>query len=220
MDYNPLREEVCHYARKIAESGLVVGSSGNISVRGPGDNCYIITPTSLTYGEMTPANIVVCDQEGDQLVEVENAPSIELPLHVAVYKARPDVNAIFHTHAIFSTVLAVNRLCLPPITEEMVPYLGGEVQVSQYAQAGSEELAANVAAALGPRAAALIANHGNLAVGKNLAKAWAALELVERTARIYVESLRLEAGGHGKVHSLPAEVLELETEMYEVMKDL
>lgn len=220
MDYDQLRKEVWHYARKMAESGMVIGTSGNVSVRGPGDNCFIITPTSVPYPELNLENIVVCDHEGDQIVEVENAPSFELPLHVAVYKARPDVNAIFHTHAVYCTILAVNRIPLPPIIEEMLPYLGGEVQVSEYAQSGTTELAANAVAALGPRAAALIANHGNLAVGKNLAKAWAALELLERTAKIYVEALKLSAGGHGPVRQLPDEVLALEAEMYEVMKDL
>jgi len=218
MNYDALRQEVCRYAGKMAEAGMVIGSAGNISARGPGEDCYIITPTSLPYSEMTPENIVVCDGEGDQIVEVENAPSFELPIHVAVYKARPDVHAVIHTHAIFSAILSVVRRPLPPIVEEMVPYLGGEVQVAEYGQAGSDDLAANVVAALGPRAAALIANHGNLTVGKSLAKAWAAAELLERAARIYVESLRL-AGPGGQVFTLPADVVALETEMYEVLKD-
>lgn len=218
MDYDALREEVCRYARKMAESGMVIGSAGNVSVRGPGENCYIITPTSLPYSEMQPENIVVCDEEGDQIVEVDNAPSFELPLHVAVYKARPDVQAVIHTHAAFSTMLAVLRKPLPPIVEEMVPYLGGEVLVSEYGPSGSDELAANAVAALGPRAAALIANHGNLTVGKSLAKAWAAAELLERTCRVYLTALSLAAVGSGTVHTLPAEVVAMEAEMYEVLQ--
>lgn len=219
MDYDQLRHAVCRYARMMAEAGMVIGSSGNVSVRGPGDNCYIITPTSLPYAELTPENIVVCDEEGDQLVEIENAPSFELPTHVAVYKARPDVHAVIHTHALFSTILSVLRRPLPPIVEEMVPYLGGEALVAEYGQSGSEELAANVVAALGPRAAVLIANHGNLTVGKSLAKAWAAAQLLERISRIYVESLHLADNGHGAIQSLPAEVVQMETEMYEVLKE-
>ena len=198
---------------------MVIGSSGNVSVRGPGDNCYIITPTSLPYAEMQPENIVVCDREGDELVEVNNAPSFELPLHLAVYKARRDVHAIIHTHAVFSTILSVLHQSLPPIVEEMVPYLGGEVLISDYGLSGSEELAANVAAALGTRAAVLIANHGNLVVGKTLAKAWAAAELLERAARIYIAACNLAGNGRHTVHTLPGEVVDMELEMYEVLKD-
>jgi L-fuculose-phosphate aldolase len=188
-------------------------------MRGPGENCFVITPTSLPYAEMTPANIVVCDREGEQLIEVENAPSFELPLHVAVYEARPDVHAVIHTHSLYSTILSVLRLPLPPIVEEMAPYLGGEVRVAEYGQSGSDELARNAVAALGPRAAVLIANHGNLCVGKTLAKAFAAAELLERTALIYVEALKLQGLKFGTVHSLPAEVVALEQEMYEVLKE-
>jgi len=219
MDYRELREEVCRYAKRMAETGMAIGSAGNASMRGPGENCFVITPTSLPYAEMTPANIVVCDREGEQLIEVENAPSFELPLHVAVYEARPDVHAVIHTHSLYSTILSVLRLPLPPIVEEMAPYLGGEVRVAEYGQSGSDELARNAVAALGPRAAVLIANHGNLCVGKTLAKAFAAAELLERTALIYVEALKLQGLKCGTVHSLPAEVVALELEMYEVLKE-
>lgn len=219
MDYSEIRKEVCACARRMAETGMVIGSAGNVSVRGPGDDCYVITPTSLAYAEMTPDNIVVCDAEGDPLVEVENAPSFELPLHLAVYRARPDVKAVIHTHAMFSTILSVLGLALPPIIEEMVPYLGGAVECAAYGQSGSEELAEAAVAALGPRAAVLLANHGNLVAARNLAKAFAAAELLERAARIYYQSLLLQGAGAGKVRTLPAEVLELEAGMYEVLKE-
>jgi L-fuculose-phosphate aldolase len=220
-DYSQLRREVCEFAKKMARMGWVFGSSGNVSARVPDqDGIYVITPTSVPYDELTPENIVVCDGEGEQVIEVDNAPSFELPLHAAVYRARPEINGIFHTHAIYSTVLSILGLPLPALIEEMVPYLGGEVTVAAYGQSGSQELATNAVKALSDRAAVLIANHGNLCVGKTLAKAFGVCGLVERAAQIYVESLKVAAAGHGKVQGLPAEVLTHEREMYEVLMSM
>lgn len=219
-DYKDLREQVCLYARKMADKGWVTGSAGNVSLRVPDeDDHYAITPTSIKYDELTWENIVVCDGEGEEVIELENAPSFELPMHVAVYRARPDVNAIFHTHAIYSTVMSINRISLPPIAEELVPYLGGEIVVAEYGQSGTDELAENVVKALAGKAAVFVANHGNVCVGKDLRKAFAACELVERSANIYVEALKLQALKHGKVTILPDEVVEAELDMYEVVKD-
>ncbi len=213
-----IRKQVCEYAKKMAAAGWATGSSGNVSARVVGeDDVYAITPTSVPYDVLEPHNIVVCDEEGDEVIDLENAPSFELPMHVAVYKARPEINAVFHTHASFSTVLSVVRLPLPPFVEEMMPYLGGEIVVADYGQSGSDELAEAAVKGLGKKAATLIANHGNLCVGKNLQKAYAACALVERAAMIYVEALKLSSAGHGKFHYLPEDVLELEQQMYEVL---
>jgi len=220
-DYSELRREVCGYARKMAAAGFVTGSAGNVSARVVGEeDRYVITPTSIDYEVLMPENIVVCDGEGEAVIEVENAPSFELPLHVAIYQARPDVKAVFHTHSIYSTILSILRLPLPPLIEEMVPYLGGEIAVADYGQSGSDELAANTVKALGPKAAVFIANHGNVCAAKSLKKAFAACHLVERAAMIYVESLKLEKLGLGQVKLLPAEVVESERDMYDVLRQM
>lgn len=213
-----LRSEVCRYAKKMAEAGWVSGSSGNLSRRVPDEaDRYVITPTSVEYGIMAPEQVVVVNGEGDAVIEVDNAPSWELPAHVAVYQARPEVMVVMHTHAVYSSILSVLRLPLPPIMEEMVPYLGGEVQVCEYGASGSEELAANIVKALGDRAAVLVANHGNLIAAKNMAKAFVAGALVERAAQVYIASLKLSALNFGKVHAIPADVLEMERGMYEAL---
>jgi L-fuculose-phosphate aldolase len=139
---------------------------------------------------------------------------------VAVYNARPDVKAVFHTHAVYSTILSILRLPLPPLVEEMVPYLGGEITVADYGQSGSDDLAQNAVKALGLKAAVFIANHGNVCAAKSLKKAFAACHLVERAAMIYVESLKLEKLGLGQVKLLPAEVVESEKDMYEVLRGM
>lgn len=218
-EYDELREAVCAFAGKAAEAGLVSGSSGNVSVRAPGkEGLCVITPSGIGYDALCPEQVVVCDEKGNKAVDAETRPSMELPLHSAIYQARDDVNAIVHTHAVYSTVVSVLRIGIPPIIEEMVPFLGGEMEVAEYAPAGSRQLAENVTAALCDKAAVLLANHGNLGVGKDLDKAFYAALLCERAARIYVESLKIAGAPAEKIHTIPEDVVEKEKEMYEKMK--
>ena len=214
-DYMEYREEVCKFAKKMLESGFVTGSAGNISMRVPDeDNRYVITPTSVGYEEMDPSMVVVVDGEGDLMVDVDYGPSVETAMHTAIFKARPDIGAIIHSHAVYSTIMAVIRKPIPAVIEELVVYVGDEVVVAEYASAGSDDLAKFAVKALGQNAAILLANHGNLCAGKNLKKAFNLCALVEKSAKIYVEAMKL-----GGIHKLPDEVVDAEKEMYKAMKD-
>jgi L-fuculose-phosphate aldolase len=215
-DYIDLRTEVCKYAKKMYERGWVTGSAGNISARVEDEeDRYVITPTSVPYEEITPEQVVVIDGEGDLVLDLDYGPSIEWPMHTEVYKARPDVKAVFHTHATYCSILAVIRKPIPPLIEELVPYVGGEIAVAEYASTGSDDLAANAVKALENKAAVLVANHGNLCVGKTLLKAFNVCALVEKAAHVYVEALKL-----GGLHLLPEEVVEMEKGMYEITKEM
>lgn len=214
-DYLELRNAVHEFAVKMHRAGLVTGSSGNVSVRVPDEaDRYVITPTAISYEELQPEQIVVVDGEED-LVLGEHAPSFECPIHLAIYRARPDAMAIIHTHSVYASVLSVLRKPIPPLIEELVPYAGGEVRVADYAQSGSDALAQNLVRALEGRSAALLANHGCLALGKSLRKAYNLCALVERAAQIYLEALKL-----GHFHLLPDDVIEAEREMYEIVKEM
>ena len=215
-DYREYRAEVCRYAKKMYEAGFVTGSAGNISLRVPDeDDRYVITPTSIPYEEMEPGQVVVVNGEGDLVLDVDYGPSVETPMHMAIFKARADVHGIIHSHAIYSTILAVLRKPIPAIIEELLVYVGDEVKVAEYASAGSDDLARNAVKALAGNSAILLANHGNLCVGKSLLKAFNLCALVEKAAKIYVEALKL-----GGLTFLPDEVVEAEKEMYKVMKDM
>ena len=134
----------------MAALGLVTGTSGNVSMRlGSGDELLAATPSSVPYGDLTEDSIVVTDFDVEP-VEGELPPSSETLLHVAVYRARPDVGAVIHTHSVYTSVAAVAGLEIPPIIDEMVIAVGGPVKVSAYAFPGSEELADSVCEALGP----------------------------------------------------------------------
>jgi L-fuculose-phosphate aldolase len=205
--------EVCRYAKRMFDEGMVVGTAGNVSARVPAEELVALTPSSLPYEEMTPADIVLIDFQGNPVGD-GRPPSFEKLLHLAVYKARPDVGAVMHTHARYSSVLAVLRRPLPPVVEELVPYVGGQVDVATFAMSGSDELAANVVSALGDKAAAFLANHGNLCCGKTLAKTLKVAQLVERCAEIYVTALTV-----GDPKPLAPEALEREQMMYDALRN-
>lgn len=201
------KKTVLEAAQEMAQKGLVVGTSGNVSMRlkePSGRDLLAITPNARYYDTLDVNDIVVVDFEGER-VEGELAISIEKMLHIGVYKARKKVNAIIHSHPVFSSVISVAGLEIPAILDDQATYIGGEIKVAEYALPGSPELVKNALSALGPRNAVLLANHGALSVGRDMREAFTVCELVEKTARIYMYALSL-----GKVNPLPAEAAEVE----------
>ena len=195
------------------EAGLVVASAGNVSARVSGLDAIAITPTCITYDVMTADQIVVVSLDSGLPIESNFRPSGELPTHLAVYRHRPDVGAVVHTHAPYVSTLSVLRKALPPIIDEMIVYFGGTIEVADYAFTGTDDLGANVVDALGDRAGVLLSNHGNLCVGSDLAEALHVALTMESTARVYVESLRT-----GDPVVLPEEALKAGRSIYEKLR--
>jgi L-fuculose-phosphate aldolase len=205
------KKQVIEAAQEMERKGLVVGTAGNISLRikDPGGRELLaITPTGRYYSSLKVDDIVVVDFAG-QKVEGELKPTIETVMHIEVQKARKKVNAVVHTHPPFCSAVAVARMDIPPLIDEQVIYIGGEIKVAEYALPGTPELAKNVVAALGPRNAVILANHGLLAVGRDMREALTFCELAEELARIYISALSI-----GKVNQLPADVVELEKSLF------
>lgn len=170
--------------------GLVAASAGNISQRA-GDAHIAITPTRVPYETMTEEEIVIVDVASGEAVESIRAPSYELPMHLAVYRQRPDVAAIVHTHAPFITTLSVLHRPLPPVIDEMMVDFGGTIEVADYAFTGTEDVGRNLLRALGDRSGAMLANHGNVCIAKTLARAMHIAVMMEAAARVYVQALAL-----------------------------
>jgi len=190
----------------MSERGFVVGTAGNISMRlrdSDGREVMAITPTSRYYDTIGVDDIAVVDFDG-QRVEGEFSPSVETMLHIGVYKARKKVNAVIHSHPVLSSAFAVAGMEIPPIIDDQVTYLGGAIKVAEYALSGSEDLVKHALAALGPRNAVILANHGAVCVGKDLREAFTNLEMLEKTAKIYICVLSIRK----KVTPIPAEFLE------------
>ena len=211
MSLQVAKQQVAEVARRMAELDLVSGTSGNVSAR-LSDGLMAITPMGKSYEGMTADDIVVVDGDLNP-VEGDLMPSSESLLHVAIYAARPDVGGIVHTHAVYSSAVAAAGLAIPPIVDEMVVNLGGAVRVSEYAPPASETVAERVCDALGNRDAALIRNHGAVAVGADPEAALKASILTERVAQIFVLSSIL-----GHPTTLPDEVVASEAAIFEMRR--
>jgi L-fuculose-phosphate aldolase len=175
-------EQVLAAAQDLLAKDLTEGTAGNLSARLP-DGDVVITPSSVDYRTMTIDDLCVIDLDGNQ-VSGERGPSSEKLLHLACYRAYADVHAVIHAHPVYASMFAVARLDLPAAIDEFTIYCGGQVQCSEYAMTGTVELAEAAVKALDGRGAALLANHGTIAVGPSPAKALHITALVERSAQI------------------------------------
>ncbi len=190
MQYEALRNEVVETARSMLEKGLTVGTGGNVSVRCPDSDRFLITPSSLPYETLVPEDVVVVNLE-DASYEGRNVPSIEYHLHRKVYLARPDVSAIVHAHPPVASVLAALRKPLPLIIDACTYAFKDEVKVAEYGKPGTIELAENTVRALGDNTGVIMANHGILCVGENLEEALGRCEVLDKAALTYILSLSI-----------------------------
>ena len=208
------KRQVLEASQKIAEKGFVVGTGGNMSMRLPsegGRELLAITPRGIYYDLLTVDDIQVIDFDVEP-VEGDLVPSVETMLHIGVYQARKNVNAVIHNHSTYACAISVARLEIPTILDEQVTFLGGEIKLAEYAIPGSEELVENAISALGERNAVLLPNHGVVGIGKTMREAFTACELVEEAAKVYYLALTI-----GKVNPLPAKAVEIEMAFFNML---
>ncbi|MFQ9599050.1 MAG: class II aldolase/adducin family protein [Flavonifractor plautii] len=181
MKYEDIRRQVLTAIRQASAQGLIHGTSGNISVRDREAGVAAITPSGRPYDTMEPGDIAIVTLDGEW-VDGPYAPSSETPMHTAVYRARPDVGAVVHNHALFCTVMAmaVDELPPPRRPRRSSPHPGGALRGARL-----PALAASVAAALGTDGlAVLLRNHGSLCCGRDLPAAMTAAAYVEEAAQV------------------------------------
>jgi L-fuculose-phosphate aldolase len=178
-----IRRKVVETGIEILSTKLTVGTWGNISCRVPREDLIAITPTGMSYDSLVPEDIVVLDLSGKPISGARK-PSIEVPLHLAIYKAREDIQAIVHTHSVYATAMAVARRDIPGAIEDLVQIVGGNVRVNEYALPGTEQLGINTVKAMEGRNAVLLANHGMLGAGRDLQEALKVCRIVEKSAQI------------------------------------
>lgn len=170
---------------KMLNSGMTVETWGNISARDPRNDRVYLTPSGMDYSKINEADVVVCDLGGNFL-EGHRKPTIEKDLHIEIYKKRKDVNAIVHTHPIYSTVFSCMGEDIPPIIDEAAQVLMGTCRRADYALPGTMELAENCVKALGDTAmSCLLQSHGAVCVGKDMDTAFKVARVLEMTAEIY-----------------------------------
>ncbi|MGV9250180.1 class II aldolase/adducin family protein [Streptomyces sp. NPDC003697] len=168
-------------ARRTVAEGLVVGTSGNVSVR-VGDT-VLVTPSGVPYDRLTPEDVTGVDLDGRRVLGTL-VPTSELPLHLALYRGT-DASAVVHTHAVHATAVSTLLAELPAI-HYMTAALGGPVRVAPYATYGTEELAANMLRALDGRSGCLLQNHGTVTYGASLDQAWDRTAQLEWMCRVWL----------------------------------
>jgi L-fuculose-phosphate aldolase len=171
-------------AKEMLRRGLVEGTAGNISAR-RADGSIVITPSSVDYADMELDDLVLVDPEGAVLQAKDGRhPSSEMQLHLACFSAFDDVGSVIHSHPVWATMFAIAHESIPACVDEFAVYCGGDVRCTDYAASGTPDVGANAVKALEGRGAALIANHGLVAVGPRPDKVLHITALVERTAQI------------------------------------
>ncbi|MGH3647071.1 MAG: class II aldolase/adducin family protein [Micromonosporaceae bacterium] len=194
------RAEVVRYSQRLVPDGLVVSTSGNLSVRA-GD-LVAVTPSGLEYDQLTPDLVCVCDLDGNQ-IEGPLKPTSEMPMHLAVYANTP-YTAVVHTHSTAATAVSTLTDELPSI-HYLMGLFGGAVRVTEYARFGTRQLADNMVKALDNRKGCILGNHGTVTVGGNLHQAYTLNLYLEWLCEVW---LRARAVGSPRLLS-PEEIEEV-----------
>ncbi|WP_199431517.1 class II aldolase/adducin family protein [Qaidamihabitans albus] len=181
------RAAVCDYARRMTADGLVVGTSGNVSMRV--EDLVAVTPTGVAYESLAPEDIPVVDLYG-ATVDGSLRPTSELPMHLNVYREAVDpdgsaINAVVHTHSVHATAVSTVTDEVPPV-HYILATIGPSVRVAAYATYGSTELAESMLAALDGRRGCLLANHGTVTYGADLSAAYHRARQLEWACQVWL----------------------------------
>ncbi|GIF04227.1 aminotransferase class III-fold pyridoxal phosphate-dependent enzyme [Actinoplanes siamensis] len=211
MKHRMSRRHVVDMCRTMLDRGYLKATEGNVSVRIPGHELYAVTPSNYDYDKMRVEDVCIVDFQGRHVPDPDGAgglvPSIECGMHANIYRERPDVNAIVHTHQPYASALAFLRKPIPALTDEQVRFLGKEVAIVDYAPSGTGLLARKVQkkVASGDNAF-IIANHGVVAVGTDPSRAVFNMALLEKVSIAYLLALTSEAG---RVYTIPDTIREI-----------
>jgi len=186
MQLEAERKAVVRFGLKLVESGLTTGTGGNLSIIDRTSGRVAVSPSGIEYAALQPEDVVLTDLDGN-ILDGDCKPSSELGFHLSVYRQRQDVQAIVHTHSPYATTMACLGWEIPAV-HYLVGFAGKKVPVAPYATFGTQELARNVSETIGEYNVLLLANHGLLAVGRNMDAAFAAAEEIEFVARIYYQT--------------------------------
>ncbi len=205
------RKTVLNGAKEIFNANLVEFGEGNVSIRVKKQEEMFITPTQNDYSTLKLNEIVHIYFDGTQLSKGRPASS-EYRLHTSVYRARPKAKCIIHTHSVYACMLAAVKQKIPVILEEMIFFLGGEIEIADYTPAGTHEIGEVALKAMGDKNGVLLANHGVLVCGKNMKSAVKNAKLVEKLSQIYWGAAQI-----GKVQSVAPEYWQKWLDLYKVM---
>jgi L-ribulose-5-phosphate 4-epimerase len=194
-----LRREICLLNQELPRNGLVAWTSGNVSGRDPEAGLVVIKPSGIRYEALTPENMVVVDLQG-RVVEGAHKPSSDTLAHVYVYRHRPEINGVVHTHSSFATAWAAVGRPIPPVLTAISDEFGGPIPVGAYAKIGDDEIGREIIRSIGDSPAILMKNHGVFTIGKTAEAAVKAAVMVEDVARTVYFASQL-----GRPEEIPAD---------------
>jgi len=184
------RERLVEYGKRISQEKLSTGTSGNLSIYNAEEGLMAITPSGMSYFEITPEDIVVMDLE-NHIVDSKRKPSSEWALHTVFYKNKPDIRAVVHTHPVYSTIFAILNKPLKAVHYAIADAGVDEVPCAPYHLFGTVELAEEAIKACGNSKAVLLANHGLLTCGKDLESAYGLTCNMEFVAELQYRSMSI-----------------------------
>jgi L-fuculose-phosphate aldolase len=193
--------DLVRLAREMLARGLVTGTAGNLSVR-LSDGTVLVTPSGVDYSVLRPEDLVPVDLDGNP-IGAGLKPSVDTMMHLSIYGARSDVGAVIHTHSPYAAAFSTLHREIPPLVTEAAGYLGGAVRVMDYLPPASPELADRMALGLGADRTVLLPNHGVMATGENITKAFHAAVSVEESAQVAFLAFQL-----GNPDLVPVEEIE------------
>ncbi len=202
---DPLKKQIVETAQVLVQKGYLMATGGNLSLRVPGQNCFAITPSNYDYLKMTPEDVCVLDFDLKPL-EGRLKPSVESAMHGAVYQVRPDVNAIVHTHQVYTSALTLIKAPIPALFDEQARFLGRSVDIIPYAPSGTGLLKNAVAKHVrNHNNAFMMQNHGALVFGHDMERAIHNVEILEKCALAYLLAICSER----KISRIPLPVREI-----------
>ncbi|WP_061291360.1 L-ribulose-5-phosphate 4-epimerase [Herbidospora cretacea] len=183
-----MRKTVCALHSELVRYGLVAWTAGNVSGRVPGEDLFVIKPSGLSYDDLTPESMVVCDLDGN-LVEGDHSPSSDTAAHAYIYRHMPEVGGVVHTHSTYASAWAARGESIPCVLTAMADEFGGEIPIGPFALIGGDDIGRGLVDTLkGHRSpAVLMRNHGVFTIGatpKAAVKAAVMCEDVARTVHI------------------------------------
>jgi L-ribulose-5-phosphate 4-epimerase len=203
--YDSAKKQIVDTAQRLTQKGYLMATGGNLSTRIAGQAAFAITPSNYDYMKMVPEDICVLDFEL-KMLEGSRKPSVETAMHAAIYLARPDVNAIVHTHQAYVSTLALINVSIPALFDEQSRFLGRSVEIIPYAPSGTGLLRNTIAKHVRDHNNAYIMqNHGALCFGHDIERAEHNVEILEKCALSYLLALCTER----KVTKIPLVVREV-----------
>lgn len=204
-DFYALKQQIVATAQSLVHKGYLMATGGNLSLRVVGQDAFVITPSNYDYIKMKPEDVCVLDFDLN-VIEGELKPSVESAMHGAVYQVRKDVNAIVHTHQVYTSALTLIKAPIPALFDEQTRFLGRSVDIIPYAPSGTSLLKNTVAKHVrNHNNAYMMQNHGALIFGHDMERAVHNVEILEKCALAYLLAICSER----KISKIPLAVREI-----------